>query len=87
MLGAGLITVTAGVTILALVIWYWSRHSYGPIGSVLPAVAGTTLLVVGTQNALGGFLLAVIGGNEAEFLQYQAPQIEVPAPEARQPAA
>lgn len=87
MLAAGLITVTAGLTILALVIWYWSRHSYGPIGSVLPAVAGTTLLVIGAQNALGGFLLAVIGGNEAEFLQSRAPERETVAAEPRQSAA
>ncbi|MCJ2087828.1 glycosyltransferase family 2 protein [Methylobacterium sp. E-005] len=85
MLGAGLIAFMAGITILSLVIWYWSRHSYGPIGSVLPAVAGTTFLVVGAQNALGGFLLAVIGGNEAEFLQTKAPEVE--AAEPRQSAA
>ena len=70
MLVAGLFTFMAGLAILSTVMWYWSRHSYGPIGSVLPAVTGTTLLVVGAQNALGGFLLAVIGGNEAEFLKY-----------------
>jgi hypothetical protein len=87
MLGAGLITFMAGMAILALVIWYWSRHSYGPIGSVLPAVAGTTLLVVGAQNALGGFLLAVIGGNEADFLQPEAPKVATTAAERRQSAA
>ncbi|MCJ2071148.1 glycosyltransferase family 2 protein [Methylobacterium sp. J-030] len=87
MLAAGLITGMAGLTILALVIWYWSRHSYGPIGSVLPAVAGTTLLVVGAQNALGGFLLAVIGGNEAEFLQVKAPEMEAAAREPHKSAA
>jgi hypothetical protein len=26
-------------------------------------------MVIGAQNALGGFLLAVIGGNEAAFLK------------------
>jgi hypothetical protein len=36
---------------------------------VLPAVIGTTLIVVGVQNALGGFLLAILNGNEAEFLR------------------
>ncbi|WP_267356132.1 MULTISPECIES: glycosyltransferase family 2 protein [unclassified Methylobacterium] len=87
MLGAGLIAFMAGVAILALVIWYWSRNSYGPIGSVLPAVAGTTLLVVGAQNALGGFLLAVIGGNEADFLHSEAPKPEMTATERRQSVA
>ena len=39
------------------------------INTVLPAVTGTTLIVVGAQNILGGFLLAVISGNEADFLK------------------
>lgn len=69
MLGAGILGAATGVCVLAAVVWYWSRHSYGPIGSVLPAVLGTSLMVLGTQNALGGFLLAVIGGNEAAFLK------------------
>lgn len=69
MLLSGLATVAAGGCVLCAVVWYWSDHDYGPISSVLPAVLGTSLLVVGTQNALGGFLLAVIGGNEADFLR------------------
>jgi hypothetical protein len=32
-------------------------------------VIGTSLVVVGVQNALGGFLLAILNGNEAEFLR------------------
>jgi len=35
---------------------------------VLPAVVGTTLVVLGGQTALGGFLMAIINGNEAKFL-------------------
>jgi len=36
---------------------------------VLPAVVGTTLIVMGFQNMLGGFLLAILNGNEAEFFK------------------
>ena len=34
--------------------------------TVLPAVAGSTLVVMGVQNMLGGFLIAIVNGNEAE---------------------
>ena len=68
MLLSGMGAMLAGIGLLSAVVWYWSEHRYEPIGTVLPAVIGTTLLVVGMQNALGGFLLAVIGGNEADFL-------------------
>ena len=37
--------------------------------SVLPAVLGTLLITLGAQNALGGFLLAIVSGNEARFLE------------------
>jgi hypothetical protein len=69
MLGAGLAMAAGGIAVLGLVVGYWSLHRFGPIGSVLPAVIGTSLLAIGTQTALGGFLLSVIGGNEAAFLQ------------------
>ena len=69
MLATGAVGVAAGTGLLVSVLGYWSLHRFGPIGSVLPAVAGTSLIAIGTQNALGGFLLAVIGGNEAAFLQ------------------
>jgi hypothetical protein len=36
--------------------------------SVLPVVVGTLLMSLGAQNILGGFLLAIIGGNESQFL-------------------
>ena len=58
----------AGLAILVFILGYWSEHHYTAIGNMLPAVVGTTLMVIGGQNALGGFLLAVINGHEAEFL-------------------
>jgi glycosyltransferase involved in cell wall biosynthesis len=68
MLVAGLGGVLAGLAMLFAVVAYWSAGSYGPIFNVLPAVAGISLIVIGVQNALGGFLLAIICGNEADFL-------------------
>jgi glycosyltransferase involved in cell wall biosynthesis len=56
-----------GAVTLVLILGYWSEHHYTAINNMLPAVVGTTLLVIGGQNALGGFLLAVISGHEADF--------------------
>jgi glycosyltransferase involved in cell wall biosynthesis len=69
MLIAGALCLLAGLAILGSVLAYWSAHKFEPILNVLPAVLGTTLVVIGAQNALGGFLLAILGGNEAKFLQ------------------
>jgi hypothetical protein len=68
MLLAGMGSMLAGFAILFGVAAYWSALNFHPIESVLPPVIGTTLLVVGAQNVLGGFLLAILNGNKAEFL-------------------
>jgi hypothetical protein len=46
----------------------WSARDFGPTYSILPAVTGTLLVTIGIQNVFGGFLLAIVGGNEARFL-------------------
>jgi glycosyltransferase involved in cell wall biosynthesis len=69
MLIAGLGTIAAGLAILIGIFVYWSAHSHEPIANVLPAVAGTCAVAIGTQNILGGFLLAIVSGNEAAFLK------------------
>jgi len=47
----------------------WAHGGFAALASILPvALAGTTG-AIGFQTLLGGFLLAVIGGNEAEFLR------------------
>ena len=77
MLIAGGGAVLGGFAILISVVAYWSHYSFQAIDTVLPAVIGTTLIVLGAQNTLGGFLLAIIGGNEADFLRDKNTQ---PAP-------
>ena len=76
MLIIGLACFLAGFATLFGVIAYWSSMRFGRIDNVLPAVVGTTLIVLGAQNALGGFLLAILSGNEAEFLKEVAPRVE-----------
>jgi hypothetical protein len=69
MLVAGLVVIAAGLAVLIAVVAYWSAHNLAAIPNVLPAVIGTCAVAIGTQNILGGFLLAIVSGNEAEFLQ------------------
>jgi hypothetical protein len=64
--GASLIAIGAGV--LALVLWRWQARDFAATYSVVPALIGTLSLTLGFQNVLGGFLLAIVGGNEARFM-------------------
>jgi glycosyltransferase involved in cell wall biosynthesis len=69
MLIAGAVCVFAGGGILATLFSYWSAHRFEPILNVLPAVLGTSLMVIGAQNILGGFLIAIVNGNDATFIR------------------
>ena len=73
MLLSGLASMLVGLVILVAVLAHWTAHDLQPIGSVLPAVLGTCALAIGMQNILGGFLLAIVSGNSAEFLKTQCP--------------
>jgi hypothetical protein len=81
MLIAGFAGSLLGFSILTSVFLYWSAHALEPIANVFPAVAGTCALTIGMQNVLGGFLLAIVSGNEAEFLQ--PAQVPVTSPVTR----
>jgi glycosyltransferase involved in cell wall biosynthesis len=78
MLATGLVSVLLGIMLLAAVTVYWSSIGYDQLGNIFPVVAGTALVVLGTQNVLGGFLLAIIAGNEAAFLQETTMKVERP---------
>jgi len=69
MLIAGLAAIALGAATLVAIVVYWSAHSLEPIANVLPAVIGTCAVAIGTQNILGGFLLSIVSGNDAEFLR------------------
>jgi glycosyltransferase involved in cell wall biosynthesis len=84
MLLAGCAVVAFGLAILIGVVVHWSTHDLAPIANVLPAVAGTCAVAIGMQNILGGFLLSIVSGNNAEFLTAGEASIEslpiVPSP-------
>ena len=68
MLIAGVLCVLVGGVILATLLTYWSARRFEPMRNVLPAVLGTSLVVIGVQNALSGFLLSIVNGNNADFM-------------------
>jgi hypothetical protein len=69
MLLAGLGAIVAGGAILLGILVYRSTNTVDPISTVLPVVLGTTAVAMGTQNVFGGFLLAIVVGNDASFLK------------------
>ena len=86
MLVSGLCLAGAGLALLAGVVAFWSTQHFSAIGNVLPAVVGTTLMVLGVQNMLGGFLLAIVNGNEADFRKPQQLPASAPAAAPQIPA-
>ncbi len=69
MIAAGLALGAPGSADLLWVVVDWSSRDFGRAYRVLPAVLGTLLITLGAQTVLGGFILAIIGGNEAKFLK------------------
>jgi hypothetical protein len=78
MLISGLALIAAGIATLTVVTLSWSARDFSATYSVLPAVGGALLVTLGIQNVFGGFLLAIVGGNEARFLGGRAPAPEAP---------
>jgi glycosyltransferase involved in cell wall biosynthesis len=68
MLVSGLLAIVAGAAVLTAVLVHWSANHGVRIDNVFPPVVGTALVAVGAQTVLGGFLLAIVGGNAADFL-------------------
>jgi len=69
MIVAGLSAFVVGFTILTFVLLVWQARHFGRAASAYPAVLGTLMITLGGQNVLGGFLLAIVNGNQARFLE------------------
>jgi hypothetical protein len=64
----GLGMMATSIASMAAVALHWGAGSFAALPSILPvALAGVTG-TIGLQTLFGGFLLAVIGGNEASFV-------------------
>jgi glycosyltransferase involved in cell wall biosynthesis len=85
MLVAGALVAGTGIALLTAVTISWSASGFDQLANIFPVVLGTAMIVLGTQNVLGGFLLAIVGGNEAAFLR-DVPSAQAAVPPAEEPA-
>lgn len=69
MLLSGLVFLLGGGIGLAGIGAYWSASSFAALPSILPIVLCCVSGAIGLQNILGGFMLAIIGGHKAAFLE------------------
>ncbi|QAY76981.1 glycosyltransferase family 2 protein [Sphingosinicella sp. BN140058] len=69
MLITGAALALLGAIGLGSIAALWSAEGFTPLDNTLPLVLAVVSLVIGCQTILGGFLLAVVGGNEAAFLK------------------
>lgn len=77
LLAAGAVALLVGSGLLGLVAWEWVARDFGKAASIFLPVAGTSLVIVGLQTIMSAFLMAMISGNEAQFI----PARPVPAPQ------
>lgn len=66
-LGGALIIVSM-IGLAAIGVW-WRDLGFAALPTTVPLVCAVTVGAIGLQTALGGFLLAVISGNEAQFAE------------------
>lgn len=64
-IGGALLLISA--TCLAAIGVWWRDLGFAALPTTVPLVCAVTIGAIGLQTALGGFLLAVISGNEAQF--------------------
>jgi len=85
MLLAGFSMIVAGLVMLGLVAYGWVSREYREALSILPPVIGFLTLTLGVQNVLGGFLMAILGGNEARFFATDQPTSQMPSSDPADP--
>ncbi|WP_394731058.1 glycosyltransferase family 2 protein [Altererythrobacter sp. GH1-8] len=61
---SGLALCLAGAAGLGIVTYNWGQSGYLPLDNPLPLILSATVGAIGLQTLLGGFLLAIIGGND-----------------------
>ena len=66
MLLLGAVLVVCGLLLLGYVIYVWQVYEFGALARIREMIAAATLIQIGMQNILGGFILSVISGNKAQ---------------------
>lgn len=67
----GLGLVGAAVVSMFGLVAYWGLDSFSALPTVLPVALAGAAATIGFQTLFGGFLFAVIAGNDANFLRAQ----------------
>lgn len=67
----GISMILASLVALMTVGFYWEASSFSALPSILPVTLAGLLGALGLQTLFAGFLLAVLGGNEAQFYPAQ----------------
>jgi len=78
MLLSGLVLGGLGMIGFGMIFANWTSHGYTAASSLFPALAAMLALALGAQNIFGAFLLAIIGGNEANFMAKDSNEQPVP---------
>ena len=78
LIGGG-VAIVASIVLFAVVIYWWTTLDFLALPTTLPLLFAVVLGVIGMQTALGGFLLSVITGHEAQF----CPDNTAPLPHVR----
>lgn len=74
MLISGLALILAGAIGLTVITVGWGQNDFDPLENPLVLILASVAGAVGVQNILGGFLLAIIAGNENQFTPISEPQ-------------
>lgn len=69
---SGLALAGASVAALLAVGYLWVDSEFAALPSILPVTLAGLCGTIGLQTLFGGFLLAVLGGNEAQFVPHSA---------------
>ena len=67
-IAGGLSLIIGSVAGMTAIAFHWGAGSFAALPSILPVAIAGVAGTIGLQTLFGGFLLAVIGGNEASFL-------------------
>lgn len=67
MLVSGLILLAVGMALLVWVALGWAERDFHAARTIFPPVIATLALTLGMQTALGGFLMAIMAGHNAQF--------------------
>lgn len=68
-IAAGLAMLVVSALALFAIGLHWGSEGFMPLPSILMVTIAGLIGTIGLQTLMGGFLLAVTGGNEADFLE------------------